>query len=66
MPVADFDVIGDAFTMTQEQLLVQALPRLWKLAVSGDVDGKEWLTMVLEQAKDTPEKRELLGLLSKK
>ena len=52
--------------MTQEQLLVQALPRLWKLAVSGDVDGKEWLTMVLEQAKDTPEKRELLGLLSKK
>ena len=66
MRVAEFEVIGDAFKMTQEQLLVQSLPGLRKLAVSKDADGKEWLQTVLEQAKDTPEKRELLGLLGKK
>ncbi len=66
MPNAEFEVIGDAFKMTREQLLVQALPGLRKLATSGDSEGKEWLSTVLESAKDTPEKRELVGLLGKK
>lgn len=47
---------------TNEQLLRYALPSLKKLATTGNADAKDWLRSMLENCKDTPERRVLLDL----
>jgi hypothetical protein len=50
---------------TNEQLLRNALPGLKKLAATGNADAKDWLRSIVENCKDTPEKRVLLDLLAR-
>jgi len=64
VPAAAFEALGDGPNMTPEQLLAQALSGLRKLAASNDAEGKQWLTLVLENVMNTPEKRELEKLLA--
>jgi len=61
-----FEALAGIFELTNEQLLVYALPGLRKIATSTNPEDKEWLKQVLEEAKDTPEKRELEKLLAPK
>jgi hypothetical protein len=49
--------------LSNEQLLVYALPGLQKIARGSDADAKAWLRSILREAKDTSEKKLLLGLL---
>lgn len=46
-----------------EKLLVYVLPELKKLATSSDTKTREDLRLLLDQSRDTPEKRELKALL---
>jgi len=50
---------------TNERLLTYALAGLKQAAMGKSVDAKEWLRRTLDNCKDTPEKRELLQLLSR-
>lgn len=65
IPTQDFEELADPFSdLSNERLLAYALPGLEKIATGSDADAKDWLRSVLENAKDTPEKRTLLNLLS--
>ena len=62
----DFEELADPFEgPSNEKLLIYALPGLQKIATGSDPDAKEWLRSILSFAKETPEKRSLLGLLAK-
>lgn len=62
----DFEELADPFSgMSNEKLLIYALPGLQKIATGADPEAKEWLESVLSFAKDTPEKRALLELIKK-
>ncbi|HEY1757058.1 MAG TPA: hypothetical protein VGG72_16915 [Bryobacteraceae bacterium] len=62
----DFEELADPFSgLSNEKLLAYALPGLQKIAKGSDPDAREWLQSILNYAKDTPEKRELLDLLKK-
>jgi hypothetical protein len=63
----DFEELADPFSgLSNEKLLAYALPGLQKIAAGSDADAKEWLQSVLNEAKDTPEKKALLELLTKR
>jgi hypothetical protein len=64
MPTEDFEEL-DGIGPSNEKLLVYALPGLQKIASGSDPYARQWLQSVLDHAKDTPEKRTLLGLLAK-
>ncbi len=67
IPVQDFEELADPFSgLSDETLLVYALPGLQKIATGSNSDDKEWLKSVLSSAKDTPEKQALLELLNKR
>lgn len=60
----DFEDLADPFSdLSNERLLVFALPGLEKIAVSSDPQAREWLRSILDHAGNTPEKRALLDLL---
>ncbi len=62
----DFEELADPFSgVSNQQLLVYALPGLQKIAAGSDPDARQWLQSILSHAKDTPEKRALLDLLTK-
>jgi hypothetical protein len=61
----DFAGLADIFHLSNEQLLVFALPGLQKIASGSDKDAREWLDSILSHAKDTPEKETLLESLAK-
>lgn len=65
IPPKDFEVLAGIGPEdpSNEQLLAYALPGLQKVATGSDAGAKEWLRSVLNNAKDTPEKRSLLALL---
>jgi hypothetical protein len=66
MATADFEELADPFSgLSNEKLLVYALPGLQKIAAGSDSAAKDWLRSILEEAEDTPEKRVLLELLGK-
>lgn len=66
MPTKDFEDLANPFgNPAREKLIVYALPGLTKIAVGSDVDDKEWLRGILDQAKSTPEVRMLSKLLTK-
>jgi hypothetical protein len=66
IPTKDLEELADPFEgPSNEKLLVYALPGLQKIATGSDPEAKEWLHSILEDAKDTPEKRTLLELLRK-
>lgn len=66
MPTVDFEELADPFSgISNEKLLAYALPGLQKIATGSDSEAKEWLRSILENAMDTPEKRQLLALLTK-
>ena len=63
----DFEELADPFSnLSNEKLLIYALPGLQKIATGSDPDAKAWLQRVLSFAKDTPERRALLELLRKR
>jgi len=63
----DFEELADPFSgLSNEKLLIYALPGLQKIAAGSDPEAKEWLHSILDKAKDTPEKRALLVTLTKK
>jgi hypothetical protein len=63
----DFEELADPFSrLSNEELLTYALPGLRKIATGSDPDAKKWLQSVLSFAEDTPEKRALLELLTKR
>lgn len=63
----DFEEIANPFSgLANEKLVAYALPGLRKIATGSDPAAKEWLASVLENAGDTPEKRELTRLLAKR
>lgn len=67
MPTLDFEELADPFSgISNEKLLVYALPGLQEIALGSDSNAKDWLRSVLENASDTGEKRLLLGLLTKR
>jgi hypothetical protein len=60
----DFEDLANPFSgLSNERLLVFALPGLEKIAVSSDPQAREWLRSILDHAANTPEKRVLLDLL---
>jgi hypothetical protein len=66
IPVKDFTDLADvAPRLTNERMLVYALPGLKALATGKDADARDELKAILEKCKDTPEKRTLLELLAK-
>jgi hypothetical protein len=66
IPTEEFADLADPFSgIDNEELLGLALPGLEKIARGTDADAKEWLKSILNDAKDTPEKRRLLDLLVK-
>jgi hypothetical protein len=66
MPTKDFEALADPFQNPSiEKILVYALPGLRGIATGSDPEAKEWLQSILDEAQDTPEKRELLDLLTK-
>jgi hypothetical protein len=67
MATMDFEELADPFSgLSNEKLLAYALPGLQKIAAGSDSDAKDWLRSVLDHARDTTEKRLLLGLLTKR
>ena len=48
-----------------ERMLVYTLPRLKEIATGSNADGRNWLRSVLDNCKNTPEKRLLESLLSR-
>jgi hypothetical protein len=62
----DFEELADPLSeLSNERLLTYALPGLQRIAAGSDPDARGWLQSVLSFAKDTPEKRALLELLTK-
>lgn len=65
MPAKDFEELADPFQFPSiEKQLVYTLPGLRDIATGSNQDAKKWLRSLLEEAKDTPEKRTLLELLT--
>ncbi|MEQ1946041.1 MAG: hypothetical protein ABL995_02560 [Bryobacteraceae bacterium] len=65
MSLPDFESLSDLNGRTNNEILVRyALPGLRKIAAGKDADAKAWLRSILSRSADTPEKRELLNLLS--
>lgn len=65
IPAEDFAGLVDPYSpITNEKLLVYALPGLKRLAASQDPEARQWLGLVLEHAEDTPEKLALQKLLA--
>jgi hypothetical protein len=50
---------------SNEQLLVNTLPRLKEIASGSDAENQDRLRLTLSRCKDTPEKRTLQALLDK-
>jgi len=66
LPMADFaDLIDPSSSVTNEKLMVWALPGLKRIATGSDQTAMGWLRCIVDYAKDTPEKRTLLDLLAK-
>lgn len=66
IPTELFSQLADPFSeLTNEKLLELAFAGLQAVARGSDADGKRWLRLVLENAKDTPEKSALLKLLGR-
>jgi len=66
MSTKDFEDLADPVNgPSNEKLLEYALPGLQEIAMGSDPEAKQWLQSILDHAKDTPEKRTLLDLLTK-
>ncbi len=67
IPKEDFEDLTAFFEdgPSNEKMLVYALPGLQKIATGSDPEARQWLQSVLSFAKDTPEKRSPLDLLTK-
>ena len=66
MPTNDFEELADPFQFPSiEKQLVYTLPGLRDIATGSNPDAKKWLQALLDHAKDDPEKRQLLDLLTK-
>lgn len=61
----DFEELAELDALSNEKLLAYALPGLEKVASGSDPEARQWLQSILDHAKDTPEKRTLLKLLTK-
>jgi hypothetical protein len=62
---ADFADLADPFLApSSEKLLAYALPGLRSIAAGPNQEARQWLASVLNRAKDSPEKRDLLRLLA--
>ncbi len=68
MPPEDFEVLAGIGNRepSNEQLLAYAFPGLQKIAAGSAGDAKQWLRSILDNAKDTPEKRSLLQSLERR
>jgi hypothetical protein len=67
IPTKDFEDLANPFTdPAKETFMNYALPGLKKIVAGSNSDDRKWLRDFLDNSKDTPEKRMLLELLSKR
>jgi hypothetical protein len=60
----EFTELADPFSgVSNDKLVAYAIAGLRKVATGPDKDARDWLILVLGYVGDTPEKRELMGLL---
>ena len=68
IPTEDLEGLGgpDLDKLSNERLVFYALSGLQTIASGSDEEARQWLKLVLEHVRDTPEKRALLDLLRRR